>query len=98
MNYEETKKNIGAAYDLISEKPVDRLDCINRTLKILSVLNGGVAFLNEVATSPHQDEFTQEDLEYIHESFCDSALPLVQMIDYFSKRMEAEAEKYSLAV
>ena len=98
MNYEETKVNIQAAYDLINEEPKDRLDCISKAIKILVVLNGGVAFLNEVALSPHKDEFSMEELTYIHESFCDSAAPIIEMIDSFAEKVEREAEKHSLAV
>ena len=98
MNYEQSKSNIQAAYDLINEEPKDRLDCISKAIKILVVLNGGVAFLNEVALSPHKDEFSMEELTYIHESFCDSAAPIIEMIDYFTEKTEREAEKHSLAV
>jgi len=98
MNYEETKKNIGIAYALINASPVDRLDCLNKSIKLLTILNGGAVFLQEIAVSPHQGEFDLEDLEYIHESFCDSATPLIQMIEHFSERLEKEAREHSLAV
>ena len=98
MNYEETKKNIEAAYTMINASPVDRLDCLNKSIKLLTILNGGAVFLQEIAMSPHQGEFDLEDLEYIHESFCDSATPLIQMIEHFSERMEKQAREHSLAV
>ena len=98
MNYEETKESIKTAYALINHVPVDRLDCLSKTLQIQNVLGGGIMFLKEVATSPHRGEFTKEDLEYIHESFCDSAMPIVQMIEYFSEKMEKGAREHSLAV
>ena len=98
LNHEETKKNIKVAYALINDAPVDRLDCLSKALQIQKVLGGGILFLNEVAASPHRDEFTKEDLEYIHESFCDSAFPLIQMIEHFSEKMEKEAGEHSLAV
>ena len=98
MKYEETKKNIKVAYALINDAPVDRLDCINKALKILTVLAGGMAFLNELATSPHLHEYTNEELEYVHESFCDSATPILQMVEHFADKREKAAQKYSLAV
>ena len=98
MNYEETKASIKTAYALINTVPVDRLDCLSKALQIQNVLGGGIVWLNEMAKSPHQSEFTKEDLEYIHETFCDSAFPLIQMIEYFAEKMEKEAEEHSLAV
>ena len=98
MNHEENKKNIKLAYALINDAPVDRLDCINKALKILTVLGGGIAFLNELAQSPHLHEFTDEELEYVHESFCDSAVPILQMVEHFADKREQAAQKYSLAV
>lgn len=98
MNYEEARKNIDAAYALINEVPNDRLDCINKALKLLSVLNGGAVFLNEVIMSPDVEDFSVEDWTLIHDSFCDSALPLVQMIEHFSEKMERETEKHHFAV
>ena len=98
LNYEETKDGIKTAYALINTVPVDRLDCLSKALQIQNVLGGGIVFLNEVAASPHRGEFTKEDLEYIHESFCDSAIPIVQMIEYFSEKMEKGAREHSLAV
>lgn len=98
MNYEKTKANIKVAYDLISKEPVDRLDCISNALKILTVLGGGIAFLNELAQSPYLHEFTDEELEYVHESFCESATPILQMVEHFADKREKEAQRYSLAV
>lgn len=98
MNYEQTKESLKGAYHLLNEEPKDRLDCISKALQIQKVLGGGMLFLNEVASSLHQNEFTEEDLRYIHESFCDSAAPILQMIEYFMERLEREARKHSLAV
>ena len=98
MNYEQTKESLKASYHLINKEPVDRLDCLSKALQIQKILGGGMLFLNEVAKSLHQDEFAEEDLRYIHESFCDSAAPILQMIEYFLEKMEGEARKHSLAV
>ena len=98
MNYEETKKNIKAAYNLIQEDPEDRLGCISKALKIMTVLGGGIAFLTELAQSPHLYEFTDKELEYVHESFCDSAVPILQMVEHFAEKREKAAQRYSLAV
>jgi len=86
------------AYHLLNEEPKDRLDCLNKALQIQKILGGGMLFLNEVASSLHQDEFAEEDLRYIHESFCDLAAPILQMIEYLMERMEREARKHSLTV
>jgi hypothetical protein len=98
LNYEQAKESIRIAYALINDTPTDRLDYINKTLKLLTVLNGGAVFLNEVAMSPHLHEFTEEELAYIHESFCDSATPLIEMIKHFNEKAEREAKEHSFAV
>lgn len=90
--------SIDAAYELVQSEPEDRLDYLSKSLQIINVLNGGAMFLNEVATSPYVDDYTDEDFRYIHEAFCDAAFPLIQMIEHFAEKMEREAEKNSLAV
>jgi len=92
MNSEYSRKTIEIAYDMINDKPTDRLDCINKTLQLQRVLHTGMAFLNEVALSPYIDDFTEEDLEFLHESFCVSAIPLVQMIEHFLEKALAQAD------
>ena len=98
MKYEQQKENIRNAYDLINEDPDDRLGCINGSLKILTVLNSGAIFLNEVVTSPYLEDYSMDDLKYIHESFCDSAAPLIEMLEYFAEKMEKDAKEHSFAV
>jgi len=98
LNYEQAKESIKVAYALINDTPTDRLDYINKALKLLTVLNGGAIFLNEVATSPHIHEFTEKELSYIHESFCDSVTPLIEMINHFNEKAEREAKEHTLAI
>jgi len=98
LNYEKSKANIEEAHKLINEKPADRLDCVNKTLKLLGVLNSGAVFLNGVVTSPYLEDFTEDDLAYIHESFCDSAIPIVEMIEHFNEKAEREAKEHTFAV
>ncbi len=96
--YKQTKKNIEEAYKLIQTKPEDRLDCISKALQIMNVLSGGIILLTGLSKSPHLHEFTDEELEYVHESFCVSAIPILQMAEHFAEKREREAQKYSLAV
>ena len=98
MKYEQVKKNIAESYKLVQTKPEDRLDCINKALKIVTVLGAGIVFLNELSQSPTLHEKTDEELEYVHESFCVSAIPILQMVEHFTEKREKEARKYSLAV
>ena len=83
---------------MINDTPTDRLDYVKKTLKLLNVLNSGAMFLNGVATSPHLHEFSEDELAYIHESFCDSATPLVEMISHFNEKAEREAREHTFAV
>ena len=98
MKYDEAKEAIEADYALINDAPTDRLDYINKALKLVSVLNKWAIFLNGVAVSPFIHEFSEDELAYIHESFCDSAMPLIEMISHFNEKAEREAGKHSLAV
>ena len=96
--YDEVRKSIDVAYALINDEPTDRLDCINKTLKLLGVLNSGAVFLNGVVTSPYLEDFTEDDLSYIHEAFCDSAVPIIEMIEHFNEKSERETKENVLAV
>ena len=98
MNYDEAKESIKVAYAMINDTPTDRLDYVKKTLKLLNVLNSGAMFLNGVATSPHLHEFSEKELAYIHESFCDSAVPIVEMISHFNEKAEREAREHTFAV
>jgi len=99
MNHEFTKRAIVDAYRLIEAKPKDRLDYLSKALQIRMVLNGAMTFLVEVASAQNVDAFTKEDLSFIHESFCVSAIPLVHMIEHFlEKSIEEEARETFLAV
>ena len=50
------------------------------------------------SVSPFIHEFSEDELAYIHESFCDSAMPLIEMISHFNEKAEREAREHSLAV
>lgn len=98
MNREQTRWTIEKAYELIEAKPKDRLDYLDKALKLRMVLSGGISFLTELAMSPRVNEFTAEDFAYIHEQFCVSAIPLIHMIEHFLEKATVNADKYSLAV
>ena len=98
MNYDEAKESIKVAYALINETPTDRLDYVNKSLKLINVLNSGTMFLHGVAASPHIHEFSEDELAYIHESFCDSAIPIIEMISHFNEKTEREAREHTFAV
>ena len=98
MNREHTRWTIEKAYELIEAKPKDRLDYLDKALKLRMVLSGGIAFLTELAMSPQVNEFTAEDFAYIHEQLCVSAIPLIHMIEHFLEKAQEVVDRYPLAV
>ena len=93
MNPEYMRRTVEKSYELIEAKPKDRLDYLDKALKLRMVLSGGIAFITELAMSIYVDEFTVEDLAFIHESFCVSAIPLVHMIEHFLEKAELEGNE-----
>lgn len=98
MNHELAEAIIQASYVLMEMEPTDRLDYLNKTLQVKGVILRCMSFLDDLKGSPYIAEYTDEDLATIHEAFCDSAMPLVQMIEHFLEKSKIEADIYSLAV
>lgn len=98
MNHELAEAVVQASYVLMKMEPIDRLDYLDKALQIKQVILRCMMFLDNLKGSPYLAEYTEEDLEIIHEAFCDSAMPLVQLIEHFLEKAMVDADKYSLAV
>ena len=98
MNYELAEAVVQASYVLMDIDPIDRLDYLDKALQLKQVILRCMMFLDDLKGSPYLGKYTEEDLALIHESFCDSAMPLLQMIEHFLEKAQVEAAKYSLAV
>lgn len=98
MNHELAEAVLQASHVLLSIEPVDRLDYLDKALQVKQVILRCMVFLDDLKGSPYLEEYTEEDLSTIHESFCDSALPLLHMLEHFLEKATVDADKYSLAV
>ena len=98
MNYDDVAQRIANSHELIQTPPLDRLDCINKTKEIRTVIMSCVAYLDQLYSHPNSWEYTEDDLSFIHESVCVSAIPLLDMVERFLKLAESEAEEHTFAV
>ena len=98
MHKDQAKDAIDEAHMILNAEPQDRLDYLVKALQVKQVILRCTLFLEGLKTSPFLGEYTEEDLAIIHESFCDSALPLVLMMEHFVEKAELAADRYSLAV
>ena len=97
MNHETVAQRIARSHDLIQAKPLDRLDCINKTAAVKQVIMSCIAYLDQLYQKESW-EFSENDFSFIHESVCVSAIPLLNMVEHFLELAEAEAKKHSFAV
>ncbi len=95
---DDTAERIANSHALIQEKPVDRLDCLNKSASIRMVIMSCVAYLDQLYQNPKIMEFTREDLDFIHQQVSVSAIPLLDMVEHFMKLTGEGKRKYSLAV
>jgi hypothetical protein len=98
MNPEEVAQRIANSHALIQTKPQDRLDCINKTASIKAIILNCVAYLDQLHHNPDILKYTEDDLFRIHESVCVSAIPLLDMVEHFLGKAEAETERRHFAV
>ena len=98
MNHELAEAIVQASYVLMDIEPTDRLDYLDKALQVKGVILRCMIFIDDLKGSPYLREYTEEDLSIIHEAFCDSAMPLLQMIEHFLEKSWEEANRYSLAV
>lgn len=98
MKYDNVMQRLSNSHDLIQTKPLDRLDCINKTAAIRMVIMSCVAYLDQLYNNPDIMQYTEEDLALIHESVCVSAIPLLDMVEHFMEKAEAEADNRHFAV
>ncbi len=92
MNRELTEAIIQASYVLMDIEPTDRLDFLAKALDVKQVILRCMMFLDDLKGSPYLGGYTEDDLETIHEAFCDSAMPLVQMIEHFLEKAVLEGD------
>lgn len=98
MNYDDVVQRIASSHELIQTKPLDRLDFINKTAEVKQVIMGCIAYLDQLY---HQQEawfFSEEDFAFIHQQVCVSAVPLLDMVERFLEKAEAEADNRHFAV
>ena len=98
MKHEHENPAIIASYDLIETKPTDRLDHLNKSLQVKQIILRCMLFLDNLRVSPYLTEYTDEDLKHIHEAVRVSAIPLLQLTEYFLDKTLKDTEEHSLAV
>lgn len=98
MNYDAVAQQIASYHDLIQTKPRDRLDFINKTKEVKQVILRCVAYLDELYGQEKAWFFPEEDFARIHESVCVSAVPLLDMVEHYTKKAEAETRERHFAV
>ena len=98
MKAEEVAERIARSHALIQMKPLDRLDCINKTAAVKQVIMSCIVYLDQLYHQKGAWEFTENDFSRIHESVCVSAIPLLNMVEYFLEKAEAETQERHFAV
>jgi hypothetical protein len=98
MNVELVEAIIAQSHMILDIEPTDRLDFLAKALDVKQIILRCMVFLDDLKGSPYIAEYTDDDLALIHESFCDSALPLLLMIEHFLGKATVDADKYTLAI
>ena len=98
MNYDEVAERIARSHELIQTKPTDRLDSINKTAEVRTVIMNCVAYLDQLYQNTEILEYTEDDLSFIHQSVCVSAIPLLDMVEHFLEKFEAKTVERHFAV
>lgn len=98
MNYDEAAEKIALSHELIQTKPLDRLDFINKTAEVKQVIMSCIIYMDQLYASGVSWEFSEEEFSKIHESVCVAAIPLLDMVEHFMKKAEAETREHHLAV
>ena len=98
MKHDEVARRIKTLYEIINEKPEDRLGFFSHALKIKDVIIGSITYLDGLKGSPYLDDYTEEDLKKIHQSFYDSAVVLLKMLEHFNEKTLEEKEENPFAV
>ena len=97
MTYEDVAQRISDSHELIQERPIDRLDYINKIGGIRQVIMSCIVYLDQLYSN-NKGNYNEEDLTIIHESVCVSAIPLLDMVEYFMDKAEKEADDRHFAV
>lgn len=89
---EEQRKHVENSLAFIEYEPKDRLDIVNCTFKIRDIIAGATMFLNRFANPEQSAQCDVGDLKLIHGHFCESARPLLEMLQHFHERFAEEAD------
>ena len=98
MNHELVKAVLEASYELLEAEPIDRLDYLKKASQVKQIILRCMVFLDDVKGSPYLDVYTLDDFATIHEAFCDSAEPLLLMLEHFLEKSMEETDERHLAV
>ena len=98
MNYDEVAQQIADFHELIQTKPLDRLDYAVKTKEVKQVIMSCIIYLDQLYARGEAWEYSDEDFSFIHQSVCVAAIPLLDMVEHFMKKAEAETLERHLAV
>ena len=98
LKYDDVLQKIADSHELIQTKPLDRLDFINKTAGVKQVIMSCIVYLDQLYHQKGSWLFTEEDFSFIHQQVCVAAIPLLDMVEHFLEKAEAEADTRHLAV
>ncbi|MHA1962809.1 MAG: hypothetical protein ACW99U_21680 [Candidatus Thorarchaeota archaeon] len=98
MKYEDVAQRIALSHELIQTKPLDRLDFITKTSEVKQIIMNCIAYLDQLYHQRESWFFSEDDCSFIHQQVCVSAVPLLDMVEYFIEKAESEADNQHLAV
>lgn len=98
LKYDEVAQRIAISHVLIQTRPTDRLDCINKTAGVKQVIMGCIVYLDQLYHQKRSWDLSEEDFSFIHQQVCVAAIPLLDMVEHFLEKAEAEADNRHFAV
>ena len=93
MKYDEVVQRIAEHHELIQTQPLDRLDFITKTSEVKQVIMSCIVYLDQLYRQKAAWGFSEEDFAFIHQQICVSAIPLLNMVEHFLEKAEAEAKE-----
>ena len=97
MSFDDTRNKIKHALELIEAIPEDRLDTLNKSMKLRDVILSCLATFNAISDVKASERFSDHNLNVIRGHFAESARPLVELTEYFMNLAESE-KPWTLAV
>ena len=98
MKYDEVAQQIADSHELIQTEPLDRLDFINKTAEVKQVIMSCIVYLDQLYHQKESWFFSEGDFSFIHQQVCVAAIPLLDMVEHFLEKAEAEADNRHFAV